>query len=69
MPTAVEQMIEHLKQDIAAIEARARKGEELLPHVAEKYAARWKASIDALWKQAMDLSALMLEIEKDHPHN
>jgi hypothetical protein len=69
MPTAVEQLIEHLKQDIASLESRARKAEELLPHVSEKYAARWKAAIEARWKQAMELSALLQEIEKDHPHN
>jgi hypothetical protein len=41
----------------------------LLPHVAEKYAKRWKASIDAQWKQAMELNALLQEIQKDHPGN
>ena len=69
MPTAVEQLIEHLKQDIAALESRAKKAEEMLPHVADKYAARWKAAIEARWKQAMELSALLQDIEKDHPHN
>jgi uncharacterized protein YicC (UPF0701 family) len=69
MPTAVEQLVEHLKQDIATLESRAKKAEELLPHVAEKYAKRWKASIDAQWKQAMELSALLQEIQKDHPGN
>jgi len=69
MPTAVEQLIEHLKQDIAALESRAQKAEEMLPQVADKYAARWKAAIEARWKQAIELSALLQEIEKDHPHN
>ena len=69
MPTAVEELVEHLKQDIATLESRAKKAEELLPHVAEKYAERWKAAIDAQWKQAMELSALLQEIQKDHPGN
>ncbi|HVP55397.1 MAG TPA: hypothetical protein VMU45_10415 [Candidatus Eisenbacteria bacterium] len=69
MPTSVEQLMEHLKKDIASLEAQARQAEELLPHVAEKYAARWKAAIEARWKQALEISALLQEIEKDHPHN
>ena len=69
MPTSVEQLKEHIRKDIAALEIPARQAEELLPHVADKYAPRWKAAIDARWKQAMELSALLQEIEKDHPHN
>jgi septation ring formation regulator EzrA len=69
MPTSVEQVIEHIKKDIATLEAHARQAEELLPHVAEKYAARWKAAIEARWQQAKELSALLQEIQKDHPGN
>lgn len=69
MPTAVEQVIEHLKQDIAAFEARAKKAEALLPHLAEKYRERWKAAIASSWEQAKELSALLQEIQKDHPGN
>ena len=69
MPTSVEQMIEHMKKDIAALEAHARQAEEMLPHVAEKYAARWKAAIEARWQQAKELSALLQDIQKDHPGN
>ena len=69
MPTAVEQVIEHLKQDIASFEAHARRAEELLPHLADKYKAQWKAAIEARWRQATELSALLQEIQKDHPGN
>jgi hypothetical protein len=69
MPTSVEQLKEHIRKDIAALESHAKQAEELLPHVNEKYAARWKAAIEARWKQALELSALLQEIEKDHPHN
>ena len=69
MPTSVEQLKEHIRKDIASLEIHARQAEELLPHVGEKYAPRWKAAIEARWKQAMELSALLQEIEKDHPHN
>ena len=69
MPTALEQLVEHLKQDIASLEAAARQAESLLPHVAEKYAARWKTAIHERYQQAIELSALLQEIEKDHPHN
>jgi len=69
MPSQAEPLIEHIRKDIAALEAHARRSEELAPHVAEKYAARWKASIAAKWQQALELSALLQEIEKDHPHN
>ena len=67
MPTAVEKVIEHLKQDIAAFEEQAKRAEAMLPHVAEKYAERWKQAIEAGWKQATELSALLQEIQKDHP--
>ncbi|HZD32720.1 MAG TPA: hypothetical protein VE779_13795 [Candidatus Angelobacter sp.] len=67
MPTSVEQVIAHLKKDIAALEEQAKRAEEMLPHVAEKYAERWKATIAAGWKQATELSALLQEIQKDHP--
>jgi hypothetical protein len=69
MPTAVEQLIDHLKQDIASVEAHARRAEELLPHLADKYKERWKAGIAARWQQAKELSALLQEIQKDHPGN
>ena len=69
MPTSVEQLMEHIKKDIATLEAHARQAEQLLPHVAEKYAERLKAAIEASYKQAIELSALLQEIEKDHPHN
>ncbi len=69
MPTSAEHLIEHLKQDIASLEMRAKKAEEMLPHVAEKYATRWKAAIHESYKQAIELSALLQDIEKDHPHN
>ena len=67
MPTSVEQLIEHIKKDIAMLEAHARQAEELLPHFGEKYVERWKAGIQARWKQAAELSALLQEIQKDHP--
>lgn len=69
MPTAVEQVIEHLKQDIAALEARAQKAEALLPHLAEKYQERWKAAIESSWQQVKELNELLMEIRKDHPGN
>lgn len=69
MPTSVEQLIEHIKKDIAMLEAHARQAEEMFPHFAGKYAERWRASIDARWKQAAELSALLQEIQKDHPGN
>jgi hypothetical protein len=69
MPTSVEQLMEHIKKDIATLEAHAKQAEEMLPHVAEKYSGRWKAAIEARYKQAIELSALLQEIEKDHPHN
>lgn len=69
MPTAVELLIDHLKHDIASLEAHARRAEELLPHLAEKYKSRWKAAIEARWQQASELSALLQEIQKDHPGN
>jgi uncharacterized protein YicC (UPF0701 family) len=69
MLTSVEQLKEHIKKDITSLEAHAKQAEELLPHVSEKYAPRWKAAIEARWKQAMELSALLQEIEQDHPHN
>jgi len=69
MPASVEQLKEHIRKDIASLEARARQTEELLPHVAEKYAARLKSAVEASYKQAIELSALLQDIEKDHPHN
>jgi hypothetical protein len=69
MPTAVEQLIEHLKNDIADLEARAERAEKLLPHVAEKYQDRLKASIDSTWQHAKELSELLVEIRQDHPGN
>lgn len=69
MPHSVEELIAHIKKDIAMLEAHARQAEELIPHFTEKYAARWKASIDARWKQAAELNALLQEIQKDHPGN
>ena len=69
MPNSIEELIEHIKKDIATLEAHARKAEELLPHFAETYAARWKAGIEARWKQAAELNALLQEIQKDHPGN
>ena len=69
MPTSVEQLIDHLKQDIAALEERARRAESMLPHLAEKYHERWKASIDSTWQQAKELSQLLVDIRKDHPGN
>jgi uncharacterized protein YicC (UPF0701 family) len=69
MPTAVEQLIEHLKQDIAAFEERAQRAEKLLPHVAEKYQQRLKASIESTWQQAKELNELLVEIRLDHPGN
>lgn len=69
MPTSVEQLKEHIKKDIASQEAQAKRAEELLPHVAEKYVDRLKAAIEASYKQAIELSALLQDIEKDHPHN
>jgi hypothetical protein len=67
MPHSVDELIEHIKKDIAMLEAHARQAEEMFPHFAEKYADRWKASIQARWKQAAELSALLQEIQKDHP--
>ena len=69
MPTAVEQLIEHLKHDIAALEERAQRAEKLLPQVAEQYHERLKASIDSTWQQAKELSELLVEIRRDHPGN
>jgi len=69
MPTPVEQLIDHLKQDIAALEARAQRAESMLPHLAGKYHDRWKASIEATLQQAKELSELLVEIRKDHPGN
>jgi hypothetical protein len=69
MPTSVEQLKDHIRKDIASLESHAKQAEEMLPHLNEKYAARWKAVIEARWKQALELSALLQEIEKDHPHN
>lgn len=69
MPTAVEQLIEHLKLDIAALEQRAQRAEELLPHVAEKYRERLKSSVDSTWQQAKELNELLVEIRLDHPGN
>ena len=69
MPTAVEHLIEHLKHDIAELEARAQRAEKLLPHVAEKYQERLKASIDATVQHASELSELLVEIRRDHPGN
>jgi hypothetical protein len=69
MPTAVEHLIEHLKQDIADLEARAQRAEKLLPHVGEKYQERLKASIESTWQQAKELSELLIEIRQDHPGN
>jgi len=69
MPTSVEQLKEHIKKNIASLEAHAKQAEELLPHVAEKYASRLESAIEASYKQAIELSALLQEIEQDHPHN
>ena len=69
MPTAVEQLIEHLKHDITALEERAQRVETLLPHVAEKYQERLKASIDSTWQKAKELNELLVEIRRDHPGN
>jgi len=69
MPTSVEQLKEHIRKDIASLEGRAKQTEELLPHVAEKYAGRLKSTVEACYKQAIELSTLLQEIEKDHPHN
>jgi len=69
MPTTVEQLIEHLKHDIAELEARAQRAEKLLPHVAEKYQDRLKASVDATVQHANELSELLVEIRRDHPGN
>jgi uncharacterized protein YicC (UPF0701 family) len=69
MPTSAEQLIEHLKQDIAALEERARRAEAMLPHLAEKYHERWKAHIESTWQQAKELSTLLVEIRQDHPGN
>ena len=69
MSTSAEQLIEHLKHDIAALEQRAKRAESMLPHLAEKYHERWKASIDSTLQQAKELSALLVEIRKDHPGN
>jgi hypothetical protein len=69
MPTAVEQLVEHLKQDITALEERAQRAEAMLPHIAEKYHQRWRASIDATLQQARELGELLVEIRQDHPGN
>ena len=69
MPTSAEQLIAHLKQDIAALEARAHQAEAMLPHLAEKYHDRWKASIEATLKEAKEIGELLVEIRKDHPGN
>jgi hypothetical protein len=69
MPTSAEQLIEHLKQDIAALEMRAKRAEAMLPHLAEKYHERWKATIALTWQQAKELNELLMEIRKDHPGN
>ena len=69
MPTAVEQLIDHLKKDIAALEERAKQAEALLPHIAEKYRERWQASIESTLQQGKELSELLVEIRKDHPGN
>jgi len=69
MPTAVEQLIEHLKQDIASLEDRARRAEAMLPHLAEKYHERWRANIDATLQQAKEINQLLVEIRLDHPGN
>jgi len=69
MPTAVEQLIDHLTKDIAALEERAKQAEAMLPHIAEKYRQRWRASMDTTLRQANELSELLLEIRKDHPGN
>ena len=69
MPTAVEHLIEHVKKDIAALEERAQRAEAMLPHIAEKYHERWRASIDATLQQAKELSELLVEIRQDHPGN
>lgn len=69
MPTSREEVMEHLKQEIATFEAHARRAETMVPLVAEKYRDKWKAAIESTWRQAMELSALLQEIEKDHPHN
>jgi hypothetical protein len=37
----------------------------MVPLVAEEM----EAAIESNWRQAMELSALLQEIEKDHPHN
>jgi uncharacterized protein YicC (UPF0701 family) len=69
MPTSAEHLIEHLKHDIAALEERAKRAESMLPHLAEKYHARWKASIESTVQQAKELSELLVEIRRDHPGN
>jgi hypothetical protein len=69
MPHSIDELIEHIKKDIATLEAHARQAEEMLPHFSEKYAERWKAGIQARWKQAAELNALLQEIQKDHPGN
>jgi ubiquinone biosynthesis protein COQ9 len=69
MPTAVEQLIELLKKDIASFEAHAKRAEEMLPHLSDKYKDRWKAAIDSRWQHAKELSALLQEIQRDHPGN
>jgi len=69
MPTSAEQLIAHLKQDIAALETRAQRAEAMLPHLAEKYHDRWKASIEATLKEAKEIGELLVEIRRDHPGN
>ena len=69
MSTSAEHLIEHLKQDIAALEERIKRAESMLPHLAEKYHERWKASIESTLQQAKKLSELLVEIQRDHPGN
>ena len=69
MPTSLQQVVEHLKQEIAMFEAHAKRAETMAPQLAEKYKDKWKAAIESSRRQAIELSALLLEIEKDHPHN
>ncbi|HYV75329.1 MAG TPA: hypothetical protein VFB24_13820 [Candidatus Binatia bacterium] len=69
MPTAVEQLAEHLKHDIVALEERARRAEAMLPQISEKYRVRLRASIDSTLQQARELSELLVEIRQDHPGN
>ena len=41
----------------------------MLPHLAEKYHDRWKASIEATLKEAKEIGELLVEIRRDHPGN